>query len=285
MATFDPPLSHCLMCSSDDIREYHRDAKDIKVFRCDKCGIQFMNPQYTDQHLADYYSRYTRDEPEWNEPLMYGHDFYLKILESYVPTKGSLLDVGAGKGHLLRAALQRGWNASGYEIDCELARKLTNTLDIQVHCGEFNAVGWQDGQFDAVVMHHVLEHLKNPVRYLQSIHRILRDVGFLFIALPNIHSLSSRYKLFLEKAHIRKNNIGAYYDTSHHLWYFTPGTLSQFLSRLGFDVRYMRSGHRVRPNQTKVKRFLMRNITERNLWHSTFLCIAQKRSFRFHSEK
>jgi hypothetical protein len=64
-----------------------------------------MNPQYTDQHLADYYSQYTKDEPERDEPLQYGHNFYLEILENYVPSKGSLLDIGSGKGHLLAAAL------------------------------------------------------------------------------------------------------------------------------------------------------------------------------------
>jgi SAM-dependent methyltransferase len=97
-----------------------------------------MNPQYTDLHLADYYSRYTEDEPQWDEPLRYGHDFYLKILESFIPARGSLLDIGSGKGHLLGVALQRGWKATGYEIDCDLARKLSTTFGVQVYCGTFN---------------------------------------------------------------------------------------------------------------------------------------------------
>ena len=237
-----------------------------------------MNPQYTDQHLASYYSQYTRDEPEWDEPLQYGHNFYLEILEHYVPSKGSLLDIGSGKGHLLAAALQRGWNARGYEIDCDLAKKLSSKLNTQVQCGDFSKLAWQEGQCDAVVMHHVLEHLKDPTEYLRTIHHMLRERGILFVALPTISSLSSRVKFFLEKLHLRTQNIGAYYDSSHHLWYFTPRTLRQTLSRFGFDVCYMRSGHRVRPHQTKIKRFIMRNITERNLLHSTFLCLAQRRS-------
>lgn len=236
-----------------------------------------MNPQYTDQHLADYYSHYTREEPEWNEPLQYGHNFYLELLENHVPSKGSLLDIGSGKGHLLAAALQRGWNARGYEIDCPLAMRLASKLGTEVQCGDFLKLPWQEAQFDAVVMHHVLEHLKNPAKYLQAIHHMLRGRGILFVALPNIDSLSSRAKFFLEQMHLRTKNVGAYYDTSHHLWYFTPRTLSETLARFGFDVCYMRSGHRVRPHQTKIRRFIMRNITEKNLLHSTFLCIAQKR--------
>jgi 2-polyprenyl-3-methyl-5-hydroxy-6-metoxy-1,4-benzoquinol methylase len=284
MLTFDPPFVRCLICNSDDIYEYHRDAKNIRIFRCRDCGVQFMNPQYTNQHLADYYSRYTKDEPEWDEALNYGHNFYLKILETYVPSKGALLDIGSGKGHLLAAALQRGWNAKGYEIDCTLAKELSSKLGAEIQCGDFPTLGWQDGQFDAVVMHHVLEHLKNPASYLQAIRTMLTEHGVLFLVLPNIHSLSSRVKFFLEKLHLRTKNVGAYYDTSHHLWYFTPRTLTQMLSRFGFDVHYMRSGHRVRPHQTRIKRFIMRNITEKNLLHSTFLCIAQKRSLHSSNE-
>jgi SAM-dependent methyltransferase len=276
MTSFDSPLARCLICNSGDIYEFHRDASNIKIFRCGDCGVQFMNPQYTDQHLAEYYSRYTKDEPEWDEPLLYGHNFYLKILETYVPSKGSLLDIGSGKGHLLSAALHRGWVAQGYEIDCDVAGSLAKRLTTEVQCGDFTKLEWHQGQFDAVVMHHVLEHLKDPTSYLLAIRRILREEGILLLVLPNIHSFSSRTKLFLEKLRIRSTNVGAYYDTTHHLWYFTPRTLRRTLSRFGFEVLHMRSGHRVRPHQTRTKRFIMRTITERNLLHSTFLCIAQK---------
>jgi 2-polyprenyl-3-methyl-5-hydroxy-6-metoxy-1,4-benzoquinol methylase len=277
MTVFDPPLAQCLICDSDDIHEYHRDANDVRIFRCRGCGVQFMNPQYSDRHLADYYSRYTRVEPEWDEPLAYCHNLYLKILETYVPSKGALLDVGSGRGHLLAAALQRGWNAEGYEIDGPLARELSARLGTEVKCGDFPELGWRAGQFDAVVMLHVLEHVKNPARYLRAIRTMLAENGILFLALPNIHSLSSRAKFFLEKLRLRTKNVGAYYDTGHHLWYFTPETLTHLLSGFGFDVRYTRGGHRVRPNQSKIKRFVMWNVTERNLLHSTFLCVAQKR--------
>jgi len=278
MPTFDPPLDRCVLCDSYDIHQYHRDSNGINIFRCRSCGVQFMNPRYTDQHLADYYSHYTKNEPEWDEPLQYGHNFYLELLENYLPSKGLLLDIGSGKGHLLAAALRRGWNAMGYEIDCTLAKKLATNLGTEVQCGDFPKLNWQEGRFDAVVMHHVLEHLKDPRQYLQAIHHMLRDSGILFIALPNINSLSSRTKFLLEKLHLRTKNIGAYYDTSHHLFYFTPRTLKYTLSGFGFEVCYMRSGHRVRPHQTKIKRFIMRNITERNLLHSTFVCIAKKSS-------
>ena len=235
-----------------------------------------MNPQFTDAHLAEYYSRYTREEPEWDEALTYLHDSHLALLESYLPSKGNLLDIGAGKGHLLRVALRRGWNAEGYEIDGALAGKLADKLGIRVRCGDFAGLDWRDGRFDAVAMHHVLEHVKNPADYLRAIRRMLRDDGVLFLAVPNIHSLSSRMKLLMERAGARRKNRGKYYDTGHHLVYFTPATLKKTLLRFGFQPLFLRSGHRVRPGQSPIKRFLMRNVTERNLLHSTLMCVARK---------
>lgn len=278
MATFDPPLARCLLCASDAIHEYHRDANNVAIFRCSTCGVQFMNPQYTDRHLVDYYAGYTQDEPQWNEPLAYGHNVYLQLLERYLPAKGKLLDIGAGHGHLLCAALERGWDASGYEVDDSLAASLTKKLGTEVRSGDFTTLDWPRRAFDAIVMHHVLEHLKNPPAYLRTIQDLLRGEGILFLVLPNIHSLSSLMKFLLERLHLRTRNVGAYYDTSHHLWYFTPTTLRRLLLRSGFEILYTRSGHRVRPGQTRFRRFIMRNITERNLWHSTFLCVARKRT-------
>jgi len=276
MAAFDEALRRCLLCGSEEIREYHRDDAGIAIHRCRSCGLQFMNPQYTDAHLADYYSRYTRDEPEWDEALTYLHESHLALLERHLPSKGRILDVGSGKGHLLQVAIQRGWDVQGYEVDGALARKLQDRIGVRVLSGAFVGIETGSDSFDAVTMHHVLEHVKNPADYLRAIHDMLRDGGVLFLAVPNIHSLSSRMKLLMEKAGMRRRNVGKYYDTGHHVVYFTPATLRRALVRFGFQPLLLRSGHRVRPRQSPIKRFLMRNVTERNLLHSTFVCVARK---------
>lgn len=235
-----------------------------------------MNPQYSDEYLSEYYSRYTVDEPEWDEPLLYGADFYLNLLEKYIGVKGTLLDIGAGKGHIIQAAILRGWNVSGFETDSRVAERLSTKFSIETQYGNFLKLNWRAGKFDAIILHHVLEHLKNPATYISKVYELIKDNGALMIILPNIGSFSSNIKLKLEKIGLRKKNVGAYYDTNHHLWYFTPVTLRRFLFNYGFYSCYLRSGHRVRPNQTRLRRFMMRNITERNLLHSTFLCIAKK---------
>jgi SAM-dependent methyltransferase len=46
-------------------------------------------------------------------------------------------------------------------------------------------VGIEDASVDFVIANHVLEHVENPLRALQSMSRVLRGGGIAFIALPD----------------------------------------------------------------------------------------------------
>lgn len=234
-----------------------------------------MNPQYSDEYLKEYYSQYTYDEPQWEEPLLYCHNYYISLIEKYID-KGNLLDFGSGKGYLLSSAIKRGWKPVGYDVDKEWNDKLSKKLGIEIRSGDFLKQKWNK-QFDVITMHHVIEHLKDPGKIIDKIHGLIREGGVLFIVLPNINSRSAIFKRTLEKAGIRKKNIGAYYDTGHHLFYFTPRSLRKFLKSRGFQIHNAKAGHAARPNQSKLKRFYMRNFGDRFLWKSTFLMICRKK--------
>jgi 2-polyprenyl-3-methyl-5-hydroxy-6-metoxy-1,4-benzoquinol methylase len=234
-----------------------------------------MNPQYTNKYLDEFYSGYITDEPEWEEPLLYCHNYYLSIIERFAE-KGKLLDIGAGKGYLLQAAIGRGWQVNGYDVDEKLTRKLSEKYEVPVYNGEFVSLKLDENSYSAVTMHQVIEHLKDPVPYIKKIYRLLKAGGILFLAQPNIRSRSALYKLFMERSGVRKKNVGAYYDTSHHLFYYTPSVLKRFMENSGFKVAVMKSGHAARPRQTKIKRFLLRNFTDRILWKSTFFAVCIK---------
>ena len=272
---FDPVMTHCGLCGSGQIGYFWHDYKGMQIYRCGDCGIEFMNPQYSNDHLERYYSTFTLDEPEWNEPLVYCHNYYLSLVERY-SRNGSILDIGSGNGYFLVAAKQRGWRATGYDVDRKTVESVGKRVGVKILSGDFTKLKWEDGSFDAVYMHQVIEHLKTPMAYLQIVRRVLKRNGVFFVAQPNIHSLAARVKFRLEKLGLRKKNIGAYYGTDGHLWYYNPQTMRRLLERLGFEVLYMRSGHKARAHQTALKRFFLRNIVEVVPWKSTFLVIARK---------
>lgn len=57
-----------------------------------------------------------------------------------------------------------------------------NDLDIRI--GAMETLGFPDGSFDAIWMRHSLEHSIAPLIVLSECHRVLKEGGYLFIALP-----------------------------------------------------------------------------------------------------
>ena len=274
---FDKKLHQCIVCNSEKIRSYFVDFRDINIDKCGNCGFQFMNPQYSKDYLNKYYSQYSQDDDYnyWKEATFYGHRFYLSLVEKYTQP-GKLLDIGCGNGHLLEAAKSRDWLVSGYDVDKESTKRVADRLNVKVYSGDFFTADFT-GNYDLICMHQVLEHLKDPNAYLSKTHTLLKDNGHLFIAVPNIKSLANRFKRLMERIGIRRKNIGKYYDTNHHLLYFQPATLIKMLEKHSFSISYRRNCHSVKPNQSNLTRFIMRNITDHIFAKSAFLIIARKK--------
>lgn len=273
---FDKKIEKCIVCNSYKIQDHMVDFRKINISKCNECDFQFMNPQYTNNYLTEYYSTYTTAEnfEHVKESLLYCHDFYFSLIEQYVD-KGTLLDIGCGNGHLLNAAIKRGWTGQGYDVDKESTQITAKRLDIKINHGDFFSNQY-DGGYDLITMHQVLEHLKEPNKYLAKIHTLIRKDGYIFIAVPNIKSLSSKLKFLLERLGLRKKNIGKYYDSNHHVLYFEPKTLNNLLEKNNFKIIYQRNCHTARANQSRIKRFIMRNFTDYLFAKSAFLIIAKK---------
>ena len=275
---FDRELDACAVCDSRNIQPKLVDFRNIKIWNCRDCGFQFMNPQYSDADLDDFYSSpylAQQDFDRWHPVEMRINDFHFSLIEKYA-RPGSLLDVGCGKGHLVEAAANRGWRVEGYDVDQATVDEVARRLDIKTSSGNFYSRDFDT--YDLVTLNAVLEHLKDPNRYLSKISGLIKEGGYLFILVPNIRSLSHRFKYWMEKLGIRKKRVGNYYDTDHHVLYFTPGTLTRLLEKHGFEVVYTRNGHGAKPDQSGFKRWLSKNLLEHLYPRSVFITVARKGS-------
>lgn len=275
--SFDSKLKQCPLCQCSDVANHTIDYQGIHISKCRNCSIQFMNPQYTDSYLTAFYLGYQKKDSEEHHRYgadttlrELGHDYNLRQIESHVE-RGAFLSVGSGNGLDIKVAIKRGWEAEGYEIDKEYSEQLSRITMAPVHCGDFVSLGF-DKQYACVYLHHVLEHPKNPGEYLTKIHEILRPGGILYIACPNINSVSANLKTVLEKLGLKKN-VGKHYDTWHHLFYFSPGTLTRLLdTRYGFEVLY--AGNDKKPK--KGTKSIQESILDPIPYKSSFRLIAKK---------
>ena len=181
------------------------------------------------------------------------------------PPRGRLLDVGAGRGRFVAAALAAGWSAAGVEPSArgvEAAHAAYGVSLSPVSLAETS------GEYEAVTLWHVLEHLEDPDAALAHVASLLAPGGVLLVAVPNLASAQARLG-------------GArwfHLDLPRHRTHFTPAGLRALLDRHGFAVE--REEHRLLEHnpfglwQTLVNRFTrtpswLFNALKRNapLWH------------------
>jgi SAM-dependent methyltransferase len=108
---------------------------------------------------------------------------------------GRVLDVGSGRGELL-AELGRRWPASrrvGVDIATARLRDAgrARVLDADVQRG----LPFRSATFDVVFCTEVLEHLKDPVRGLREIHRVLQASGWAVVTVPNATGFAPFHRL------------------------------------------------------------------------------------------
>ncbi|MHC5063757.1 MAG: class I SAM-dependent methyltransferase [Planctomycetota bacterium] len=280
-ASYDAPLTSCALCGSARLSEYDRDLRGNHIHRCSDCRVLFMNPQYSDEHLEQFYTNYAFNEgqvrPRTPEHLPdardRGKERSFKLLAKHSGL-GRLLTIGSGDGLELEVARDLGFRVEGYDVDPEVTARVAEKLQVPVYCGKFTGVPLGDASFDAIYMDQVLEHVKNPAEYLQTCHRLLRSGGVLYLGQPNIGSISNRAKTLIGRLGLKGKRRGKHYASRHHLFYYTPGVLTRALRKLyGFDIITVRGS--LKPQVKRLTPLLSRWFPSLD---SSFLLLARKRA-------
>jgi 2-polyprenyl-3-methyl-5-hydroxy-6-metoxy-1,4-benzoquinol methylase len=214
----------CLLCTSSELRPLAAYSR-CHLVRCRRCDFVFVGRIPTDQELADHYVGLFdahREGYDFLSPITakrYGE--WLDEFERYRSTN-RILDVGCGVGHFLRHAIDRGWDAYGTEYPSDQVETCRGR-GISMCQGALDPRQYEPASFDVVTSIEVIEHVRDPAAELAAIHSLIRPGGILYITTPNFGSLSRH--LLREKW-----NVLSYPE---HLSYFTVGTLSRELQKLG----------------------------------------------------
>src|SRR4051812_38551430 len=113
----------CRICGSDVLRVlFERFGRN--VVECSECGVQFLDPQPTDEDLEKIYtSQYFLNDRDSISPEAVSRlkrataSLYLDYIGRFVQAQGSrLLEIGCGTGDFLVEARIRGFEVRGIEF-------------------------------------------------------------------------------------------------------------------------------------------------------------------------
>ena len=113
---------------------------------------------------------------------------YRALLDLAVTTPiGDLLDIGCGRGTLLKLLAPQATRAVGVDIDAD-ARQLARTElmlagipGCSLRQGDMHRLPFDDDEFDTIILDDVLLDASEPARVLAEAHRLLRVAGRLLI--------------------------------------------------------------------------------------------------------
>jgi 2-polyprenyl-3-methyl-5-hydroxy-6-metoxy-1,4-benzoquinol methylase len=214
------PARHALTAS--DLNRAASDAQ-FDYARCRSCESYFLIAPPDD--LSPYYPQEYYELPSEHE-LDRLASSQAPIVDMLLERAGAgrLVEVGPGEGVFARAARNGGFEVTAIEMDpraCEHLREVAGVEAINSALPQEVLATLPPSR--AIVMWHVIEHLRRPWEVIERAASNLQDGGVLAIATPNPRAL--QFMLLRRRwAHI---------DAPRHLFLIPDGTLARRCSELG----------------------------------------------------
>ncbi|SEP49755.1 Methyltransferase domain-containing protein [Methylobacterium sp. ap11] len=187
----------CNLCDGTGtlvVAETDRRLKRLRSVACTECGLIRTDPMPTQAELGAYYASAYRAAYQFalgKRPPRHHLNrsrreaaFRADLLAPALRPGARVLDFGSGSGEFLAAARERGATVTGVEPGLSYAAFAREEHGAQV-LDRLDALA-PDEVFDVVTVHHVLEHLRDPVDTLERLAARLAPGGVLYAAVPNM---------------------------------------------------------------------------------------------------
>ncbi len=214
------------------------------IYQCPDTGAIFYDrDEIEHEDYQDYYpylKGFDAERFEW-EVRIRRPKFkkQLALMRRYVSgDRPRLLDVGAGPGYLVRVAQEEGWDVTGAEISAEAVRHGEH----QYGASYIALDEVEDESLDALTCHHVLEHIDEPIAFLETFYRKLKPGGLLVLHVPHQQPLT-----FALRDKIKQLTSGGEAETvcklygDIHLSGFTEDSLRAVVERCGFETHFTKT--------------------------------------------
>lgn len=192
---------------------------------------------YTSFVFMDYKKVYTQDYFSGKTSFFYkfGYHrtpksqfaFYFKTIEPYLKNLSGkkVLDVGCAYGFMLErfpADYEKfGVDVSDHAI-AQAKKRLPGASFQLINTAE-RELPFPENFFDVVVCNDVIEHVEHPAHALQSIKRVLKKNGILYVSAPNLNWIRKTFFAYAD----RKEN---------HISLMPHRVLEEVLIQNGFEV-------------------------------------------------
>lgn len=226
-------------------------------FHCEACDVRYQYPGLTPEEESRFYAAEfegfmasrSGNKGGWhkaeehivaNEPTRQRR---MKYLAPHLAEGSSLLEVGCSSGFMLFPLAQAGHACTGIEPSGVFSEFVKDRgLDVYNSLSHLQESA-PGAQFDVILHFFVLEHIADPVAFLETQLALLKPGGKIIFEIPN--AADPLYSVYDIPAFER------FYWSVAHPWYFSEDSMHYLLKQLGQpyeilrDQRYDLSNHMV----------------------------------------
>jgi 2-polyprenyl-3-methyl-5-hydroxy-6-metoxy-1,4-benzoquinol methylase len=210
----------------------HGGPGEFTVHECPRCGAGTTQPPLTPAELHPYYPD-TYGPHSSNNRLVHHMSAALLRRECRVGAVGALrrtpqgraLDVGCGSGDLGALLVDHGWAVDGIDPSAAAVERAI-AQGVKAVEGTLDTVELEPATYHAVIFHHSLEHVDDPVRSLQLAAKALRPGGSVLVTAPNFGCWARR----------RFGPAWFHLDLPRHRVHFTAESLRLALQQAGLGT-------------------------------------------------
>lgn len=222
----------CVACGAVEARpRFAIEGVAARLVVCTACGTGRLHPLPDEAEVASYYPPAYYGEQgakfrgllEWLVRAIGTR--HVRFLAAGLAPGARVLDLGCGRGVTLAALAERGFEAHGVERSAAAAVGADPRAQVRI-APTLAAAGYPAAHFDAALVWHVLEHLREPDAALAELHRVLRPGARLVVAVPNFSSWQARWA----------GPAWFHLDPPRHLHHFPLAALRRLVERSGFAI-------------------------------------------------
>jgi len=150
---------------------------------CANCDIAWRAVEDSSDPAGDWERHYYADDQvrALHQVRLSGLESLAVRVSEVCPSRGLLLDVGAGLGIFMEAMARSGWSVEGVEPSGMAAQAARERTKAPVHLGILETVNLPQGAYDAVTFFDALRTVPDPLLFLRQARRLLRPGGMLIV--------------------------------------------------------------------------------------------------------
>ncbi len=231
---YNPPVDQCYFCQSHDLRPYAEAIYwlefPLHFVECAGCSLIFANPMPSLETIREGNRALNIHHTSRGTLSQYrgGKEFALWL--NKISPEGIFLDVGCAEGFFLFGVKENSsWQAEGVEIIDGAVEFARQRLGLTVYHGTLDTLNEVSGRFDFIRMNNVIEHVQNPVRFLEKTQQLLKPFGKIYCSTPNGFQ-DGNFLRTANKRGLRFNLL------ENHFFYYHPKTLREIFEACGFKI-------------------------------------------------